>query len=315
MPTLLLFPILPNLLIAAFTFVWIYYGAFLASMGDYDAKLANFTDPLSDGLSTMSISGLSSSGSTSNNSALIEGYSIYNQTSTRISSFTSRGSTKTYFLLAYTLVFFWTTQFLHAIEVCTIAGAVSQWYWCADRRAFDHRPVWHSFCRTIRFHLGSLSYGSLIIGIIHMIRLFLSYLMHRTKGLAKHSRWVKLGMCCAACCLRCVERCGKYISSMAFIIVATKGKGFCRSTREAISLLISNFSRVSIVHTFSMILVHMGKMLVTILCTFVLCMLIMNSDSIPLSFFGSNLGRVSNPFFPMLACFFLAFTTSSYCCG
>ena len=172
--------------------------------------------------------------------------------------------------------------YTQAIQLTTISGAVSSWYWTRNKSDFhkEHRnPVFHSLYRTLRFHLGSLAYGSFIISIIHITRLCLSYFTHRMKGLSKHSHMIKFVQCCAHCCLHCCENCGKYISNMGYIIVATKGAGFCSATRQAMMILIMNLSRVGIVHTFSLVLLGLGKLLVTLTCTFLLSLMVRNTLS------------------------------------
>lgn len=69
--------------------------------------------------------------------------------------------------------FLWTSEFVTAIGMLTIAGAVASDYW-VDTSINDNfkaqYPVSQAFGRTMRYHTGSAAYGSLIIAIIRMAR-------------------------------------------------------------------------------------------------------------------------------------------------
>ena len=51
-----------------------------------------------------------------------------------------------------------------------IAGAVADWYFSAgsDRGALLKSPITASLARTLRFHLGSIALGSLVIAFIQV---------------------------------------------------------------------------------------------------------------------------------------------------
>lgn len=83
--------------------------------------------------------------------------------------------------------YLWVTQFFVAICQTTIAGAVASWYWALDRKSLPTFPVLSSFLRVLRYHLGSMALGSLIIAIVKFIRAVLAWLQRKLKGnLNKH---------------------------------------------------------------------------------------------------------------------------------
>ena len=74
-------------------------------------------------------------------------------------------------------------NFIIALGQCALAGAFASWYWTMDKKNnLPTTPLLSSFWRTLRYHVGSLAFGSLIIAIIQMIRAGLEYLEYKLKG-------------------------------------------------------------------------------------------------------------------------------------
>ena len=49
------------------------------------------------------------------------------------------------------------------------------------------------------------------------------YLDGKTAEMQKRSRLAKLGMMLVHCCLRCLEKCARYITESAYILIAVEG--------------------------------------------------------------------------------------------
>uniref|UniRef100_A0A4W3I1S4 Choline transporter-like protein n=1 Tax=Callorhinchus milii TaxID=7868 RepID=A0A4W3I1S4_CALMI len=137
------------------------------------------------------------------------------------------------------VVFLWLVNFAIALGQCTLAGAFASYYWAfkkpADIPAF---PLLASFGRTLRYHTGSLAFGSLILAIVQFIRIILEYLDNKLKG--AHNQFAKFVLCCMKCCFWCLERFIKFLNRNAYIMIAIYGKNFCTSAKEAFFLLMRN---------------------------------------------------------------------------
>ncbi|CAH3185951.1 unnamed protein product [Porites evermanni] len=84
---------------------------------------------------------------------------------------------------------FWVMNFIIALGQCVLAGAFASYYWAWDKKTdIPKFAVTASFFRTLRYHTGSLAFGSLIIAIVQLIRAGLEYLDHKLNGGGRFER-------------------------------------------------------------------------------------------------------------------------------
>ncbi|XP_047737177.1 choline transporter-like protein 2 isoform X1 [Hyalella azteca] len=158
---------------------------------------------------------------------------------------------------------FWCLFFISAMGEMVLAGAFSSWYWAFDKnKDLPLLPVTYSLGRTLRYHIGTLAFGSLIIAIVRMIRLIFEYIDKKVRE--KTDSWlVKCLMCCCRCCLYCLEKFLKFVNRNAYVYCAIYGKNFCASARSSFSLLMRNIARVVVLDKVTDFLLFIGKMVVT----------------------------------------------------
>ncbi|KAL8625996.1 hypothetical protein ACOMHN_012588 [Nucella lapillus] len=141
---------------------------------------------------------------------------------------------------------FWLLNFAIALGQITLAGSFASYYWAFDKnKDIPTFPVTASFYRSIRYHLGSLAFGSLLIAIVQLIRVFLEYLDAKLNG--SENPLAKFFLKCLKCCFWCLEKFLKFITKNAYIMIAIFGKNFCTSAKNAFSLIIRNVVRVAVV--------------------------------------------------------------------
>uniref|UniRef100_A0A8C4H5D8 Choline transporter-like protein n=1 Tax=Dicentrarchus labrax TaxID=13489 RepID=A0A8C4H5D8_DICLA len=157
-------------------------------------------------------------------------------------------------------LFFWCANFVTALGQMTLAGAFASYYWAFvkpdDMPAF---PVFSSLGRSLRYHTGTLAFGSLILSIIQIIRVLLEYLDHKLQAQNKCTKFL---LCCLKCCFWCLEKFIKFINRNAYIMVAIYGKNFCTSARDAFFLLMRNMIRVAVLDKVTDFLLFLGKLLI-----------------------------------------------------
>lgn len=157
---------------------------------------------------------------------------------------------------------FWAMFFVSAFGEMVLAGAFASWYWAFNKsKDVPSLPVTSSFGRTLRYHIGTLAFGSLIIAIVRMIRVILEYIDHKVKQ-KTDNKIIHCLMCCCKCCLWCLEKFLKFINRNAYVYCAIYGKNFCVSAKNAFSLIMRNIARVVVLDKVTDFLLFIGKMVV-----------------------------------------------------
>ncbi|XP_072005616.1 choline transporter-like protein 2 isoform X2 [Engystomops pustulosus] len=158
-------------------------------------------------------------------------------------------------------MFLWLANFVIALGQVTLAGAFASYYWAFkkpdDMPAF---PIFSSLGRALRYHTGSLAFGSLILAIVQLIRIMLEYLDHKLKG--ADNKFARFLLCCLKCCFWCLEKFIKFLNRNAYIMIAIYGTNFCTSARNAFFLLMRNIVRVAVLDKVTDFLLFLGKLLV-----------------------------------------------------
>ena len=107
------------------------------------------------------------------------------------------------------------------INVLTLVGAVATWYWARDKRALPSSPVLRSLGRVIRYHMGSIAFGSLVIAVVQTFRVLLWQLQRQLRG--TQNKAAQGILVCCQCCFLCVEKLLKFLNKNAYIEIAIYG--------------------------------------------------------------------------------------------
>ncbi|KAJ8267431.1 hypothetical protein COCON_G00126030 [Conger conger] len=159
------------------------------------------------------------------------------------------------------LAFLWCVNFVIALGQCTLAGAFASYYWAFNKPSdIPMFPISQAFMRCLRYHVGSLAFGALILTIVQFIRIVLEYLDHKFR--AVQNGCARFVMCCLKCCFWCLEKFIKFLNRNAYIMIAIYGKNFCVSARDAFLLLMRNIVRVVVLDKVTDLLLFFGKLLV-----------------------------------------------------
>ncbi|XP_056235025.1 choline transporter-like protein 5-B isoform X2 [Seriola aureovittata] len=159
-------------------------------------------------------------------------------------------------------VFLWLVNFTIALGQCTLAGAFASYYWALKKpKDIPTCPLYSSFSRAIRYHTGSLAFGSLIIAVVQTVRIVLMYLDQKLKG--SQNACTRYLLCCLKCCFWCLEHFIKFINRNAYIMIAIYGKNFCTSSKDAFFLLMRNVIRVAVLDKVTDFLLFLGKLLIS----------------------------------------------------
>ena len=218
----LFFPMVPFLLEVIFVAWFVTVGAFLASSNEKKFHL-NFVN--SD----------ENSCKLANGTELTDGAECFHENETLSCTdpdtpvyceFYKFGpKTEATYMAVYNLFgFFWGLFFLEALDQMVLAGAFASWYWTLDKRDVPKLPLMSSFYRTLRYHLGTLAFGSLLIAIIRLIRVMIEYIEEKLKEYHQDNPVVKCCLCFCKCCFYCLEKFMKFLNRNAYIMTAIYGK-------------------------------------------------------------------------------------------
>ena len=81
----------------------------------------------------------------------------------------------------------------------------------------------------------------------------MAYIDKHTKSWQDKSKCLKCMFKVVHCCLCCFERCIKFISKNAYIMVAMEGHPFCDSCCHSMKLMIRNIIQFAVLNVFSQV--------------------------------------------------------------
>mmetsp|Transcript_20538 Transcript_20538/g.55280 ORF Transcript_20538/g.55280 Transcript_20538/m.55280 type:complete len:717 (-) Transcript_20538:312-2462(-) len=175
----------------------------------------------------------------------------------------------------------WSLSFIVGAVMMVVAGGVSQWFFFRDNAKFySPFPILTSLKTVVRFHLGTVAFGSLIIAIAQFLRIVLEYVDQRTKQLQDSNLVARLVLKCVKCCMWCLEKCLKFITGYAYIYTAIEGLGFCNAAKSTFVLIMKYPAQLYINHLVQFVL----KLLQSITIPFIsglICYYWVNADGNP----------------------------------
>ncbi|XVE50312.1 hypothetical protein DITRI_Ditri01bG0151900 [Diplodiscus trichospermus] len=204
---------------------------------------------------------------------------------------------------------YWATQFFIASSSTVIAGSVASYYWARGETSpeIPFLPVFASMKRLIRYSLGSVALGSLIVSFVESIRFILESIRRKLKvaDTTPHGWFGKLGYHTSQGCLRCVEWTIKSVNHNAYIMIAITGKSFCRASAIATELIMNNILRIGRLNVIGDVILFLGKLCVS-LSSAVFSYLMLDAHK-----YRSSHNKVSSPFLPVLVCWALGYVVAT----
>lgn len=252
--TTLLFPIFPWIFELAVVGYWGAIAVYLAATGKaMYAASGNGTNPITCNQTLASVAGTVSSGAVTSsgvNELLTCQFLKYG------------GNDWANYLQGFNLfMFFWLLAFTMGMGQIVLAGTFASWYWAWEKpKDIPAFPVAASLWRTLRYHIGTVAFGSLLIAIVWMIRAFLEYVQHKMKDSANCC--AKFCICMLRCCLWCFEKCLRFLTKNAYIVTSIYGKSFCPAAKDAFFLILRNILRLAVVDNVTGFMLFVGKLLV-----------------------------------------------------
>jgi len=185
--------------------------------------------------------------------------------------------------------FLWTLNFILGVYEVSVSGAIADWYWSYHGKEMKPLPVLRSLARTIRYNLGSVAFGALLIAIVQFIRIALQYVKDRLKG--AENRFAKILITCLQCCMACFQRFLEFINKNAYVMIAVYGYSFCTGARRGLALVAQNPLRVATLMSVSKLMLFLGKIFITFTTLAIAFLWLKNTEGLryyyfPLLFIG-----------------------------
>ncbi|OAY54915.1 choline transporter protein 1 [Manihot esculenta] len=204
---------------------------------------------------------------------------------------------------------YWATQFFIACSATVIAGSVASYYWTRGETSpeIPFLPVFSSMKRLMRYSLGSVALGSLIVSFVESIRFMLESIRRKLKvaGTEPDGCMGKTVHHTSQFCLRCVEWTIKSVNRNAYIMIAITGKSFCRASAIATDLIMNNILRIGRVNVIGDVILFLGKLCVS-LSSAVFAFLMLDTHK-----YRSAHNKISSPLFPVLVCWALGYVVAT----
>lgn len=162
--------------------------------------------------------------------------------------------------------FLWTMGFVNAVGFMVVAFVTVFWYFSDLDDAKKEVPsngIRQALWWTLRYHLGTLAFGSLIIAIIQFVRILMNYFYQQSKKL-NENKALKVIMCVANCIMACFERIVQVISKNAYIFCAITNKAFCCAAKDSFNLVADNALTIFLLNAISEMVILFGKLVVVL---------------------------------------------------
>ncbi|XP_040071984.2 choline transporter-like protein 1 [Ixodes scapularis] len=164
----------------------------------------------------------------------------------------------------YLIFFLWLVQIVLNCQNFVVAASVSSWYFTRHKTQMSS-PVLESAEFLVAYHMGSVTYGSLLLAIVEPIRALVTG-AHLAVA-PKVRSCLRLETCWTMCC-RCLDYFPMYISKNAFIVMAVHGLSFRTSARRAQRLLARHRAQLSAIDSVADFLLFLTKLAVAVPAVF-----------------------------------------------
>ncbi|XP_009408147.2 choline transporter protein 1 isoform X2 [Musa acuminata AAA Group] len=203
---------------------------------------------------------------------------------------------------------YWATQFIIACSSTVIAGSVASYYWArGEISEIPFLPVFSSMKRLLRYSLGSVALGSLVVSIVEWVRFILEALRRRLRHSdpAPVTCIGKFMSSSSQCCLGCIDWIIKSVNRNAYIMIAITGKGFSKASAIATGLIMNNILRIGKVNVIGDVILYLGKLCVSLFCA-LFAFLMLDTHK-----YKSAHNKISSPLFPVLVTWGLGYIVAT----
>jgi len=143
------------------------------------------------------------------------------------------------FIAFYIYFFLWVMEMTTAASQYVLAWTTQMWYYTPyvhGRK--DMRMacgVLQGYCNLLRYHLGTIAVGALVIVYTRLLRALLGVVAQAAK--AEGNPVASILATCCMCCITCFQRFIQSLTKNAYMDVAVSSSSFCTAAGQAFELL------------------------------------------------------------------------------
>jgi hypothetical protein len=124
-----------------------------------------------------------------------------------------------------TFAAYWITEVIKNVIHVTISGVYGSWYFCAQKPGgFPKGSTGGAFKRSMTYSFGSISFGSLLVAIIQLLRQACS--IARQNEAAQGNIVGQIAFCILGCLIGILDWAIQFINEYAFSYIALYGKAY-----------------------------------------------------------------------------------------
>ena len=200
--------------------------------------------------------------------------------------------------------FIWIIAFLVACNEFVVIVSAITWYF-SDKTVEDDdgipgdSDVRFGFWWSVRYHMGSLAFGSFILAIVWIIRFIFEYIGEKVAGAAGNNGCTKCLLGYIRCCLDCFDRFIRYLNRNAYIYMALSGESFCSSALNSFILILKNAAKFAFVEGIADVFMFLAKIFISTATTCLSWLLM------------GVMTDVDSPFMPLFVVFMLSYMIGS----
>jgi len=210
-------------------------------------------------------------------------------------------------LASYVFISFWLLAFISALYQFSIAHAVGQYYMASNATGTKETKccaVFEGVYVGLRYHGGSLAFGSAVIAALEFIQRILEWA--EKKSQLEHNQVLTCILSCILCACRCLEGIIQFINKNAYIDIAITSSGFCTAVQNVMHIIVDHGAAMAILNGATFIFQIVGLASITATCG-LLSAYLLTGDKYSNS---ASEDYIENPGYAIALCCVLAFVVA-----
>ena len=290
-PSLVIFPLFPGLLLAGYMVFFVALGLFIYSSGTISKR--NCCAQVQASMSSLFPAYTAANGNLTC-ASIHCGYQVTMDKSLQ------------YTLIYHGFEFLLTTNLIYAFSLLTVSQVVHKCYLHAGGAGVElpRWPVANAARTTLRYYMGSIALGSFVVAAFQMARYVLTYISVKLKKVAERQALVRVLLWVANCLVWLMEKIVELIAKGAYVMIAIDGTSFCSAAAHSSSLMLSNGVRFMTLAWISELILFLGKLGTAASCAF-FCFVYLDGSTFKAS------DALSSPIVPVIVVFLTAFAMAA----